>query len=268
MEAYSFYVSSAQGGVVHSLFEALKDIVHDISLIVDEAGMRVLTTDGVKQMLLSLKLDGAKFEKFHCNGTHRLGVNVAALFKLLRIAGARDTVTFFQKKADTETLGVEISNPDKKTVTKFTMKLLDVNFADIKVPDVSFDASVSMPSQYFQRLCRDISNIGTELSIDMPPDEDALTLTCVGSFASQSTKLAPVVEGKHVVAIERFGDAERAPLGGIYSIRYINLFNRASCLSPVVELFLKKDYPLVLRFEISNLGYISFALASGAPVPP
>jgi proliferating cell nuclear antigen len=264
MESMAFYMSSAQGGVIHSLFEALKDIVHDISITVDEAGMRVLTTDGVKQMLLSLKLDGSKFEKFHSNGTHRLGVNVAALFKLLRIAGARDTVTLFQRKADTETLGIEISNPDKKTVTKFSMKLLDVNFADIKVPDVAFDASVSMPSQYFQRLCRDISNIGTELSIHMPPDEDALTLSCIGSFASQSTVLSPVVEGKHVVAIERFGEGERCELGGTYSLKYTNLFNRASGLSPVVELFMKKNYPLVMRFEISNLGYISFALASSS----
>ena len=264
MESFAFYMSTAQGGVVHSLFEALKDIVHDISITIDEAGMRVLTTDGVKQMLLSLKLDGSKFEKFHSNGTHRLGVNVAALFKLLRIAGARDTVTLFQNKTDTETLGVEISNPDKKTVTKFSMKLLDVNFADIKVPDVSFDASVTMPSQYFQRLCRDISNIGTELSIHMPADEDTLALSCVGSFASQSTILSPVVEGKHVVTIERFGGDERPreELGGTYPLRYVNLFGRASCLSPVVELFMKKNYPIVMRYEISNLGYISFALAS------
>jgi len=43
---------------------------------------------------------------------------------------------------------------------------------------------------------------------------------------------------------------------------YVNLFNRASGLSPVVELFMKKNYPIVMRFEISNLGYVSFALAS------
>jgi hypothetical protein len=63
----------------------IEALIKDISITVDEAGMRVLTTDGVKQMLLSLKLDGSKFEKFHSNGTHRLGVNVAALFKLLHM---------------------------------------------------------------------------------------------------------------------------------------------------------------------------------------
>lgn len=267
MDSYGFYLSSAQGGVIHALFEALKDIVHDISLTVDEAGVRVLTTDGQKNMLLSLKLDGSKFERFYSAGTHRLGLNVATLFKLLRIAGARDTVTLFGRKGDTESLGIEIANPDKKSSTKFTMKLLDINFADISVPDVTFDASVSMPSSYFQRLCRDINNIGSEMRISMPADRDELTLACEGSFASQATVLVPVVEGKHVVAIERYGREggvakAEPPLGGKYSLKYLNLFNRASGLSPVVELFLKHNYPLVMRFGISNLGFISFALAS------
>lgn len=263
---YVFRIVSAQGGVIRGLFEVLKDVVHDVSITVDETGFKILTMDGVRQMLMSLKLSADKFEYFDIQGSgpHRLCVNVGALFKLLRVAGARDTVELNMETKDREHVGIKISNEEKRTSTTFKMRLLDINFSDIKVPDQVFDATASMPSTYFQRLCRDMANIGALLELGVSEDGNSLRLGCVGDFASQETEIGSIEDGKHVVSIERFprGDGSPPPeLSGSYSLKYLSLFNKASSISPVVDLYFKENYPLVLRFPISNLGSLQFALA-------
>jgi proliferating cell nuclear antigen len=265
-QSHVFQIVSAQGGVIRGLFEILKDIVHDVSITVDESGFRILTMDGVRQMLMSLKLSADKFELFKIEGAgpHRLCVNVGALFKLLRVAGARDTVELYQEHRDREHIGIKISNDEKKTSTTFKMRLLDINFSEIKVPDQTFDATASMPSTYFQRLCRDMANIGNLLELGVSEDGNSLLLGCEGDFASQRTTIGSIEDGKHVVSIERFPRADDSPpprLTGAYSLKYLSLFNKASSISPVVDLFFKHNYPLVLRFPISNLGFLQFALA-------
>ena len=266
---YLFYITTAQGGVIRSLFETLKDILHDVSIIVDDTGIRVLTTDGIKQMLMWLRLDAERFERFEIAGAaapYRLGVNISSLFKLLRIATARDTVSFYMEKKKPDSLGIKISNADNKTSTNFSMKLLDVNFTEISVPAVTFEATASMPSAYFQRLCRDMGNIGQYLNIRVAGDGGQLTLSCAGDFASQETEIRPIVDNKHCVTITRH-DGGGDDIQGSYSLKFLSLFNKASALSPNIELYFKKNYPLVMCFTISSLGDLRFALAHSAPPP-
>lgn len=238
-----------------------------MSIIVDETGIKVLTTDGIKQMLMSLRLDADRFEKFEIAGQaapYRLGVNISSLFKLLRIATARDTVSLYMEKKKPDSLGIKISNPDNKTSTTFSMKLLDVNFTEINVPAVTFEATASMPSTYFQRLCRDMGNIGQFLNIRVAGDGERLSLSCAGDFASQETEIRPIVDGKHCVTITRHDEAGE-DIQGTYSLKFLSLFNKASALSPNIELFFKRSYPLVMSFTISSLGDLRFALAHSAP---
>ena len=262
-DSYLFYITTAQGGVIRSLFETLKDILHDVSIIVDDTGIRVLTTDGIKQMLMWLRLDAERFERFEIAGAaapYRLGVNISSLFKLLRIATARDTVSFYMEKKKPDSLGIKISNADNKTSTNFSMKLLDVNFTEISVPAVTFEATASMPSAYFQRLCRDMGNIGQHLDIRVAADGGQLTLSCAGDFASQETEIRPIVDNKHCVTITRH-DVGGDDIQGSYSLKFLSLFNKASALSPNIELYFRKNYPLVMCFTISSLGDLRFALA-------
>ena len=60
-------------------------------------------------------------------------------------------------------MDIEITSESKKTKTQFQLKLLDINESRIEVPDVKMTSNTILPSTDFQRLCRDMSNIGTEI---------------------------------------------------------------------------------------------------------
>ena len=60
-------------------------------------------------------------------------------------------------------MDIEITSESKKTNTKFQLKLLDINESRIEVPEVDMTTMTTLPSVDFQRLCRDMSNIGSEM---------------------------------------------------------------------------------------------------------
>ena len=82
---------------------------------------------------------------------------------------------------------MEISSEAKKTHTKFQLKLLDINESRIEVPEIEMTTITTLPSTDFQRLCRDMSNIGTDIEITR--EGKKIDFKCDGDFANQETSI-------------------------------------------------------------------------------
>jgi proliferating cell nuclear antigen len=52
-----------------------------------------------------------------------------------------------------------------------------------------------------------------------------------------------------------------SPVGQRFSLRYLNLFSKAATLSPWVNLQMKSETPITVKFEIEKLGELKFYLA-------
>ena len=63
-------------------------------------------------------------------------------------------------------MNIEIVS-DNKTKTKFELKLLDINENIYEVPEIPMTVTTSISSVDFQRICRDMSNIGTDIFIKL-----------------------------------------------------------------------------------------------------
>jgi proliferating cell nuclear antigen len=259
MDRYSLYVKTVQGGALRGLFETLCHIVHDTNLIweplvKDGGGLKILTMDGARCALIYLKLDGDNFDEFHCPGLLTTGINMSSLWKLLKTASSHDTITMYVETSNPHELGITIQNSEKNAMTEYKLKLLDCDAETITVPDVTFDRVLTLPSAYFQRLCREMTHLGDFMTISI--DGPILKLTCEGSFASQQTIIG---ESDGCMAVMQ---STGENLDGVFSLRYLSLFTRASGLCNTVQMFLKKDYPLVLSYNVASLGSLKFCLAS------
>ena len=259
MDRYSLYVKTVQGGALRGLFETLCHIVHDTNLIweplaKDGGGLKILTMDGARCALIYLKLDGENFDEFHCPGLLTTGINMSSLWKLLKTASSHDTITMYVESSNPHELGITIQNSEKNAMTEYKLKLLDCDAETITVPDVTFDRVLTLPSAYFQRLCREMTHLGDFMTISI--DGPILKLMCEGSFASQQTIIG---ESDGCMAVMQ---STGENLDGVFSLRYLSLFTRASGLCNTVQMFLKKDYPLVLSYNVASLGSLKFCLAS------
>lgn len=255
------FIRSVQGGAIKSLFEVLRDIVHDVNIIFDETGGKLVTMDSARCSLIYLKLRAESFEEYKCNGKVRLGLNMASMHKLLKTMSSHDSVIMYNTEEAANELGIHITNSEKKATTNFTLKLLDVDGDEINIPEVEFDTVVALPSIYFQRLTRDISNLSDAITITSTPT--SLILKCNGDFASQETEIqsssgtAPSAEAP----LTSISTHENQTISGTYALKYITLFCKASSLCATVELFIRRDYPLVIKYDVASLGELRFCLA-------
>lgn len=248
-------IKTIQSIAIKILCEALKELLTDGNLIFDNDGIKLIAMDSSKSVLIFLKLDSSKFESYYCKERMKIGINFLNLFKLIKTINNTDTITFFIHKNDTNKLGIKIMNSDKNIETIYYLNLLDINNDEINIPPAEFETELTMPSQDFQKLIRDMINIGDECEIKSY--SKSLVFNCIGDFATQVTILNETQEG-----LQFINNCENNTLvQGIFSLKYLLLFTKCTNLCSQIQLFIKNDYPLIIQYSIASLGIIKLCLA-------
>jgi len=247
-------LKTVQSGAMRTLVEVLKDVLNDVTLTFDSTGVKIIAMDGSHVALIHMKLEADRFEHYHCDKELNVGVCMQSWYKLMKTVSNNDTISMFMTEDDTDKLGISIHNSDKNSITNFNLKLLDIDNQTLNIPDVEINCVVTMPSNDFQRLCRDMSNISD--TVEIISKDDSLVFTCNGDFASQETVIGEATHGLIFTKKEH-----ETHVGGKFSLKYINLFTKSTNLCNSIELYIKNNYPLILKYGVANLGVVRFCLA-------
>ena len=235
-----------QASAIKSTFEVLKDILNDVNIYFKPNGMYIVTLDTARTSLIDMFLAADNFEEYSCNQDEIIaGINISNTFKLLKTITNSDVLTI--EINSKEYMDIEIVSESKKTCTKFQLKLLDINESRIEVPDVVMTSMTTLPSMDFQRLCRDMSNIGSDIEIIRKGKQ--LKMRCEGDFANQET----IFECPDDIT----------EIKGMYSLRYLNIFAKATSMCASVQLMQENGNRfLILKYNVANLGELKFYLAT------
>ena len=95
------------------------------------------------------------------------------------------------------------------------MNLLDISDDEINIPPAKFETELTLPSNDFQKLIRDMTNIGEKIEIKSVGN--SLILTCEGDFACQETLLCETQNGLN---FSKTSGPEK-PIQGIFSLKYL-----------------------------------------------
>lgn len=238
-------LKTVQASAFKALFEVLKDVLNDVNIIFDSKGMTILTLDTARVSLIDLHLSAENFEEYECDRSILAGINISNTFKLFKTISNNDTLEISITNRDV--LDIHIKNVEKKTDTKFQLKLLDINDDQIVLPDIKTAAVTTMPSIDFQRACRDMNNLSTEVEITRDPSH--FIISCQGDFANQET----------TIECDESGDKTYS---GVYSLKYLNIFTKATGMCSTVQIFQEDDNRfLILKYSVANLGDLRFFLA-------
>lgn len=246
---------SVQSASFKILTEALREILNDVCIEFDETGMKIVTMDNNHVVLIHLKLEASKFEYYHCENKIVVGVNMLNLYKLIKTVNSNDTLTLYIDSADVNHLGIKIENGEKNTKTMYKLNLLDLDNQKISIDPAEFNSVITLPSTDFQKIIRDMSNIAETVEIKNIGTQ--LILSCKGDFCSQETVLSDNNDGMNKIVNKKEGDIVQ----GVFSLKYLSNFTKCTNLSTAVELYLKNDYPLIVKFAVSSLGVLKCALS-------
>lgn len=134
------------------------------------------------------------------------------------------------------------------------------------IPETSYNVTVKMPAAKFQRICRDLNQIG-----------DAVTITCTKSGVEFS---ATGDLGNGSVTLNQNSSFDKPednvsismqePLSQTFALKYLNQFTKATPLCSQVTLSLSPDVPLVVEYKVieeaeedskTEIGHIRYYLA-------
>lgn len=252
---YILEVKTVQAAAFRILTEALKEILTDANFVFDETGLKVMAMDSSHTVLVHLKLTADNFEYYHCTSKKILGINMINFFKLIKTMGNSDTLTLYIDHDDESTLGIKIENSEKNSITKYKLNLMDLHEDNISIPPAVFDSVITMPSVDFQKICRDMHNLSD--NIEIRSLENQIIFSCKGHFASQETIIGETNSGLSFVKNQNPEEIVQ----GIFALKHLVLFSKCTNLCSSIELYLKNDYPLIIKYAVASLGEIKLCLA-------
>jgi proliferating cell nuclear antigen len=246
---YRLEIKTVQAVAFKVLVEALKELLTDTCIEFDETGMKILAMDTSHVVLVHLKLDASKFELYHCEGRISVGINMLNLHKLIKTINNNNTLSLYIDRDDVNHLGIKIENSEKNSRTTYKLNLMDLDHQEITVDPTDFTEVVTLPSCDFQKICRDMHNLAEHMEIRSIQSQ--LVFSCKGDFCSQET-----------IICDSGGNGTGGEIvQGVFSIKHLVLFTKCTNLCTTMDLYLKNDYPLIIRYDVSSLGSIRLALA-------
>jgi proliferating cell nuclear antigen len=173
--------------------------------------------------------------------------------------GNNDNLTLYLPASNPNKLGIRMDNSEKSTVTNYFLKLFDTDVEDIQIPNLNFTSIIHMPSVDLQKICRDMNALGEKLDVEITSSGSDLIFKCMGDFAEQETIISE--KNNSNMKVHKFGGGATEIVQGIFQLKHLVLFTKCTSLCPSIELYLKNDIPLILRYTVANLGEVKLVLA-------
>jgi len=251
-----FEARLVQGSLLKKVLDSLKDLLNEASWDCTDTGIQLQAMDNSHVSLVSVNLKADGFDKFRCDKNLCLGMNLTSMSKILRCASNDDIITVkAQDSADVVTFMFE--SPNQEKVSDYEMKLMNLDQEHLGIPETDYAAVIKMPSAEFQRVVRDLSQFGESVVISCT--KEGVKFSAAGDIGTGNIKLAQtanVDKESEAVTIEM-----QEPVTLTFACRYLNMFTKASCLSDQVSLSMSPDVPLVVEYNVGEIGQIRYYLA-------
>jgi proliferating cell nuclear antigen len=113
-----------------------------------------------------------------------------------------------------------------------------------------------MSSNEFVRICRELTQLAESVRIAV--EDKTATFSFAGKAGAGKIKLKKNNAEKSEDQIEIGCDEV---VNSNYGLQYLNSFAKASSLSSHVTLNMSNQFPLMIQYDIENMGYVKFYLA-------
>jgi proliferating cell nuclear antigen len=119
--------------------------------------------------LVSLNLSQDGFETFRADTNMVLGISIANLAKVMKLADNNDTITL-QADQDASHLKITFENPKTERTTTFNLNLITLDSEHLAIPETEYSSVVSLNSGEFSKICRELYAMSETVTVTTNPD--------------------------------------------------------------------------------------------------
>jgi proliferating cell nuclear antigen len=198
-----------------------------------------------------------------------LGVSITNLAKVLKLAGNEDKI-ILKAEEDASYLSITFENRSKcdstlltsnlalgqEKKTEFNLNLITLDSEHLGIPETAYTSEITMNSFDFSKLCKELHQLSETVTIEA--SLHYVKFSIEGEVGSGVIQIQ-TNDSERASEMAKQGSFDKVVLS--FALRYLNMFNKASTLCNFVKLMLASDTPLVVEYEIENLGSLKYYLA-------
>jgi proliferating cell nuclear antigen len=262
---------------IRHLFNALKDLATDLNAIIDNNELKITNYDKRHTSLIDVHI---RFDLHVCRPQKiSICANSLRLFKLISKATNNDVMGLYISDHDyndgsVSKLGIQFNNKNFNQQTNFKMDMFEPEEEELVLPEVDYDGIIVMTSAGFQKIIHDF-NGGLVDKIRIESIGDEVVFSAVGQwcdirisrkeFSASDTKGAAADKATDMIQFKKKPHASNV-IRGEFPFKCLMNITRLTQLSPTLEIYLKNDLPLIVKYHIgSDMGFIRICVA---PLPP
>ncbi|CAD8106488.1 unnamed protein product [Paramecium primaurelia] len=249
-----FEAKFEDGVLFKKIVEAIKELVKNVNLEANGTGISLQAMDTSHVALVALQLNEKGFKKYRCEKSLTMGLSIENLQKILKCSGNDDQITLRTQEEEPTTLSFTFES--KNRISEFQLNLMSLDQEQLGVPDTDYSSVIKMPSNEFTKICRELGNINEAIGIET--SKDGIKFYVKGDIGEGQVSVKSNDGEKKEERVECDVDE---PVNLSFAVRYFNLFNKAAALSPQVILSMSQDQPLVIEYQIENMGSLKLYLA-------
>ncbi|ARF11334.1 proliferating cell nuclear antigen [Klosneuvirus KNV1] len=235
----------------------------------EEDCMEITALDPTKTILIRVKLNGSDFSTWECKKNKLVfGINLGYFYKILKSMDKNAILSMSMDHDTKNCLKISMENQNEKKTKTWDFKLLDLDESKINIPKIDFDAMITMDSQEFNRLCKEMSGFADYVEITCLHNK--LIFQCKGDYANCKTVYGTadseddeteniLVSISHASTQSKNSNAPQI-VQGIFELKKLVLFSKCATLCNEIEIYMKNDFPLVIKYTIATLGKVLLCL--------
>ena len=130
--------------------------------------------------------------------------------------------------------------------------MITLDSEHLGIPETEYTSEITMNSAEFSKLCKELYALSETVEFEI--SSSYVKFAVEGEIGSGSIKIQTAEDAAMDCKPE-----DTVKLS--FALRYLNLFNKAYPLSQQVKLSMAAETPLVVEYEVENLGTLKYYLA-------
>jgi proliferating cell nuclear antigen len=210
-------------------------------------------------ILVYTRLDADKFDTYYYAYNKKkltLGINLNNLLKCLKCMSHFDIMTWQVDSEDMNKLIIILESNERKEKKIFKLNLMDLEEEKYEVEPIDFPYSFTLPSQDFHKYCKDMFSTTDKIGIICTNNKVIFSGT--GELGLVEFEVGETNGG---LSIEKNTNCYDDIVQGLFELKFLIIFTKCTNLCNTVTLYLKNDYPLIVKYSIGGLGECKLVLS-------
>lgn len=230
-----------------TIFQNMKMITDSINIDCNEDRVYIQTMNTSKISILEITIPKSWFCTYSCLKPVMIGINCSTFLRILLARDKAQTMQIlYDVEDETDKLFVHMKSPIKTIFDRdFEVPLIDLDTEIMAIPDIEYQADISLPSTDFALLINQLKGFGDTLEIVCNE-----TIIKMISKSIDSGKMSVLVK---IDDLTGFAIEEGRELKMSFSLNLLNVICNYSKISKEVDIKMSENYPLYISYSNEEL---------------